>query len=452
MTHDHIVTSNTQAQPLLAHTLRALLIQFLRPVAQRLTAQLDIRLVQTALDLVQVILTHRHRALGLLLTELGGYLLSPAQAPAGAKRISNLLHAADWSADDIGAVLWQQARERVLALEAEGDEVLLLWDGSVWEKPESQANADLCVVRSAKARRLSRRRTGLTLPHTGPPILVPGLHWEGLVVVGMHGPPTLAHLEWWTTRGEHPTSQRAVDQALLEHSRSEWGRRIRHIWDRGYSGSGWIQAALAADVRFVVRWKKGNKLLDNWGEERKAGAIGCGKRSVSYRHLRDTRSKELIKVGVVTIPVTLLDHAQPLTLVIVRLGKGREPWYLLTADPISTLADAWAVVLAYARRWQIELVWRYGKSELAMESPRVWEWEVRLKLLLLATLAYAFLLHLLASSFDELRTLVLRNWCHRTGKRYEEVAAPLYRLRSALSRLWQTAPPPGYHLPMLNSG
>ena len=110
------------------------------------------------------------------------------------------------------------------------------------------------------------------------------------------------------------------------------------------------------------------------------------------------------------------------------------------------------MVLAYARRWQIELVWRYSKSELAFESPRVWDWDVRLKLLLLATLAYAFMLHLLDSSFDALRALVLRNWCHRSGKRSQEVLAPLYRLRSALSRLWQAAPPPGYHLPLLNSG
>jgi hypothetical protein len=452
MAHDHITASHAQAQSVVAHTLRSHLIQFLRPVAERLVAKLDVRLVQTALDLVQVILTHRHRALGLLLTELGGYLLSPAQAPAGAKRISNLVHAPDWSAEDIGAFLWQQASERVQALEVAGEEVLLVWDGSVWEKPESQANTDWCVVRSAKARRMSRRRKGLTIPHKGPPILVPGLHWEGLLVVGMDGPPTLAHLEWWTTRGERATTQRAVDQTLLDRSCTAWGRRVRHIWDRGYAGSGWIAAALCANVRFVVRWKKGTKLLDNWGEERKAGAIGRGKRSQSYRELRDTRTKELIKVGVVVIPVTLLDHPQPLFLIIARLGKGREPWYLLTADPIHTLADAWALVLAYARRWQIELVWRYSKSELALESPRVWEWEVRLKLLLLATLAYAFLLHLLSSSFDELRALVLRNWCHRTGKRYQEVAAPLYRLRSALSRLWQTAPPPGYHLPLLNSG
>jgi hypothetical protein len=109
-------------------------------------------------------------------------------------------------------------------------------------------------------------------------------------------------------------------------------------------------------------------------------------------------------------------------------------------------------VLAYARRWQIEMVWRYSKSELAFESLRLWKWEVRLRLLLLATLAYAFLLHLLSSSLAELRAFLLRNWCHRTGKRYLEAAAPLYRLRSAISRLWQAAPPPGYHLPVLNSG
>jgi len=436
----------------LAAHLRARLVQFVRPVMTRLAQQIDIRLVQTALDLVQVILTHRHRTLGLLLSELGGYLLGSDQAPAGTKRISNLIHAPAWTAADVNAVLWQQASTRVQALQDAGDDVLIVWDGSVWEKPESQASPDWCPVRSAKARRLARRRKGMTLPPSGPPILVPGLHWDGIVVVGMAGPPTLAHMEWWTTRGAHATTQRAVDQRLLDHSATAWGRHVRHVWDRGYAGSPWVQAALAAHVRFVVRWKKGNKLLDNWGQERKAWEIARGKRSQDYRMLRDTRTKELIKVGIVVIPVTLLDHPQPLWLVVARLGHGREPWYLLTNDPIRTLDAAWAVVLAYARRWQIELVWRYSKSELAFESPRVWDWDVRQKLLLLATLAYAFLLHLLDPSFDAIRVYLLRNWCHRTGQRYRAVAAPLYRLRSALSRLWQAAAPPGYHQPLLNSG
>jgi hypothetical protein len=40
----------------------------------------------------------------------------------------------------------------------------------------------------------------------------------------------------------------------------------------------------------------------------------------------------------------------------------------LTNDPIRTLSDAWAVVLAYARRWQIEEIWRTSKSELASKA------------------------------------------------------------------------------------
>jgi hypothetical protein len=452
MLHDTNVAHSRQDERPLACHMHARLAQFLRPVLARLAPHLDIRLVQTALDLVQVILTHRHRAMGLLLSELGGYLLGPGQAPAGTKRISNLLHSDHWSADSINAVLWQQAAQRVQALQDAGDQVLIAWDGSVWEKPESQATADWCAVRSSKARRLARRRKGFSVPPKGPPILVPGLHWDGLVVVGSDGAPTLAHMEWWTTRGAHATTQREVNQVLLTRCAAAWGTAVRHLWDRGYAGSPWVQAAITAQVRFVVRWKKGNKLLDNWGEERKAWEIARGKRSLSYWLLRDTRSKELSKVGVVAIPVTLVDHPQPLWLVVARLGKGREPWYLLTADPIHTAEEAWEVVLAYVRRWQIELVWRYSKSELAFESLRVVEWEARQKLLLLATLAYAFLLQLLDRAWDDLRAFLLRNLCHRSGRRYRAVAAPLYRLRSALSRLWQTAPPPGLHQPLLNSG
>ena len=79
-------------------------------------------------------------------------------------------------------------------------------------------------------------------------------------------------------------------------------------------------------------------------------------------------------------------------------GKGRKPWYLLTNEPMATPDDAWRVVMAYARRWQVEMCYRSCKTDLAMESPRLWFWENRLKLLLMVSLAYALLLSLLAAA------------------------------------------------------
>ena len=59
-----------------------------------------------------------------------------------------------------------------------------------------------------------------------------------------------------------------------------------------------------------------------------------------------------------------------LSLVVARRGGGQHSWYLLTNEPITTKEEAWAIVFGYVRRWQIELAFRYNKSELAMESPR----------------------------------------------------------------------------------
>ncbi len=71
------------------------------------------------------------------------------------------------------------------------------------------------------------------------------------------------------------------------------------------------------------------------------------------------------------MPVRVSDFPNfSLTLVVSRPGKGRKPWYLLTNEPIQTVEDAWRIVLAYNRRWQVELSIRYRKSELAFESPR----------------------------------------------------------------------------------
>lgn len=123
---------------------------------------------------------------------------------------------------------------------------------------------------------------------------------------------------------------------------------------------------------------------------------------------------------------------------VSRPGKNRPPWYLLTNEVVQNADDAWRVVFAYARRWHIEQCFRYNKSELAMESPRLWTWERRIKLLMLVALvalAYAFLLCLLDPLLEALRTALLRAGCHRTGKRSRLTTAPLYRLRSTDSAL-----------------
>lgn len=108
---------------------------------------------------------------------------------------------------------------------------------------------------------------------------------------------------------------------------------------------------------------------------------------------------------------------------------------------MKTEEQAWEIFFTYKRRWQIETSFRYGKCELALESPRLWSFENRLKLLGIVLLVYAFLLHLLEDVYKELVEALLRLKCHRTGKRCREALVPLYRLRWALSRLWDDSRP-----------
>lgn len=437
-----------QVNTRLAAQLQERLVLFARPLLHQLNLQLDVRLVRTFLATLFAIVQWRNRAHGLLLSELGGYLCTPDHAPAGTKRLSNLLRSPHWAGSLICHFLWNGAQERVTSLLSQGQTPLLVWDESVLEKPESTHSEGLCSVRSSKARRLKRIRKGFYNPPGGPPICVAGLNWLGVLVVGRTGAPSVAAMRWWTKRGPRTSTHRDEMQPLLKQCVRSWGKQVVHVFDRGYASEPWITTFITANIRFVVRWKKKQKLLDNWGESRKAWEITRGKRSQSYRYLRDMRSGERRKVGLVVVPVNHPSQAQPLWLVVARPGKGLEPWYLLTSETIRTSEQGWEVVMAYGRRWQIETAWRYSKSELAMESPRLWTWERREKLLLMATLVYAFLLSLLDPALSELRERVLRLWCHRTGKRSRDTPAPLYRLRSALSRLWQAYLPPPLTRPL----
>ena len=96
----------------------------------------------------------------MLLIELGGYLLSFDKAPAGTKRISNLLRSPKWDDQVIIDYLAAQARQYVERLLGQQQDILLLWDESVQEKPESIESEGLCAVRSCKGKRLTRVKKG----------------------------------------------------------------------------------------------------------------------------------------------------------------------------------------------------------------------------------------------------------------------------------------------------
>lgn len=419
--------------------------QYLKPLLRALDQLLDRRLVLTCLLLIEALVMHRHRNHGLLLSELGGYLSSPAHAPAGTKRLSRLLHATGWTAQALVAFVWQRAEERVQALVQQAETVLLIWDESVLEKPESLHLEGLSPVRSRKAARLKRIKPGYYNPPGGRPVCVPGWHWLAVLVCGLRGPVTLANLRWWATRGPHASDKRREETAVLAAVQAQWGARVVHIWDRGFAGQPWLDAACAHGARFVLRWPKRYHLLTVQGQNLPAWHLTRGMRSWEHRLLWDARRRCQRKTGVVAVPVYDLQRHPNLWLVVARAGAGREPWYLLTNEPILCAADAWQCVFRYARRWQVEMMIRFSKSELAMESPRVRSWDGCRKLLGLVALVYAFLLTLLVPWMEPLRTWLLQHYCHRTGQRGRVTSTPLYRLRLALATLWLAHPPPLLH-------
>jgi len=190
-----------------------------------------------------------------------------------------------------------------------------------------------------------------------------------------------------------------------------------------------------------MRWKTNYQLVDAAGVKQAVWKIARGKPGLAPRTIYDAVRHCNVQGSVLFFPVTHPDYpGWPLTLVVGR-RKGGEPWYLLTNESVQTAEDAWKVVLAYARRWRIEMAFRNLKSELAIQSLRVYDWEARLKLLGLLTLAYGFLMELMGQAARAARDWLLDYACHRTGEHLQLVQCPFSRLRIALSKLWLAFPP-----------
>lgn len=420
----------------------ASLLRFVEPLVRQLDETVDKRPVRTLVQAVEAIIAFRDRCDGLVLSQLGSFMDGLGARGGGTKRLSTLIHHQNWKAQQIEEFLLGRADEQIACWQAEGQDGLLIWDGTVLEKPESLAAEGLCAVRSSKAKRLTHVKKGYYHP-PGMPIFVPGMHGIGLLLCGRRahsGPPLLATLRWWTSRGVLASYEKDENCQLLRLTTTRWAERVLHVFDRGYASSVWLGALYGFKARFVLRWKTSYQLVDATGVKQAVWKIARGKPSLAPRTIYDAVRHCNVQGSVLFFPLTHPSYPDwPLTLVVGR-RKGGEPWYLLTNEPVHSPEDAWRVVLAYARRWRIEMAFRNLKSELAIESLRVYEWEVRLKLLGLLTLAYGFLMTLMTQGEHAARDWLLDYACHRTGAHLQDVECPFSRLRIALSKLWLTFP------------
>lgn len=422
-----------------AEQVTSLLEQYLEPLVVKLDAYLDKRLVQTFVQGIRTIIEARNQTPGLVISELGALLLSGRKATAGEKRIHNLLASENWSEELIKVFQWNDAQNRYEELRGEGEQVFVIWDGSVIEKPESQKAEDLCAVKSSKAARRKKARKGAWNQPGGKPVVVLGYEWTACVVVGKTGKPALAMMDFWSRKGPEATTARTQEAKMLEKVARKWGKQVLHIFDRGYAGGPWLELMWRYELRFLIRWKKGHHFLDENGQEKPLSQIGKQHRSWGHRMIWDARKKQTCKTAIVAVRVQHTSYPGAVWVVIVR--RGGEPWYLVTNRCIETEEQAWECYYAYCRRWQVETVFRFEKSELAIETIRVWKREKRNKLFHMVSLVHSLLFHLLDDAYHELVQWILREYCHRTGKKQRETNVPIYRLRWALSRFWQEIRP-----------
>ena len=449
-----------------SHKLLIQAADYLKTYTEQLDRQLDSRLVQTFYDVFIAILCFRHTSIGLLLSELGAYILGARQAAAGTKRISNLLRSPKWSSKDIEEIHLRRSCRAVRSLKKKGKWVFAIWDDSVIEKPESWFSEGLCAVASSKAKRLTKVKRGYYKPPQGKNgrICVPGFEWSNVMVCAWGERPFLGFMRWWTTRGLYKDERSNVFYGMLKTFCQNVNERLIHLFDRGYAQLSTLERLAKFQQDGIVRWKsnlllvpigdkkgekgeKGEKVLRNQkktqessGKEDKiqptnTSRIAQSLRSMHKRIVWDKERKETRSVAITYTPVKHPEMEEQIYYLIVARdtkNKGQSPMYLLTSIEVDSIGMAWMVFFAYMQRWYVEQAFRFNKSELAMQSPRLWWWENRLKLLAIVALIYDFLLSLLAKHFDQTLEFI-NKWCPRTGKRHQLARMPLYRLRTACS-------------------
>src|SRR6266536_436068 len=368
-----ILQENEQDPQKTAQEIAQLLETYLSPLLLVLDTLIDKRLVRTLVQCCVAIIRFRNNKQGLLLSELGSYLdgypgLS-ARATAGTKRISNLLRSLKWSIMHIDRYLLEEADKEVKKLKEQGKRIFCIWDGSVIEKPESSKIEGLCPVVSSKAKRLQRSKKGLVFNFPPrKPITVAGMQWTGALITGMEGMIKVAVMSWWNTKGEYAIRLREQEEAMLRRCVRQWGDILLHLFDRGYASGPWIQVLQSLKVKFVIRWKKGHFFFNANGQEKKLWQIGWGKKYLAHKEIYDVHTGEKMPCDIWWAPVWHAAYTYQLYVVKVRVKK--KVWYFITNEQVRTENQAWEIVFAYRRRWQIETSFRSGKGRTALSGER----------------------------------------------------------------------------------
>jgi hypothetical protein len=238
-----------------------------------------------------IILMFRERRMGLLLSELGGYLCGFSKAPAGTKRISNLLRSKKWSADIIDHFFFERTVKRIAELKAKGKRALLLWDDSRIEKHESWTCEGLCSVWSSKAKRLTRIRRGYYNPPEGR-ICVPGFKWTGVFLSHLGGVPSVCHMQWWTTRGKYKEDPDNVIWRLLQRIKTHLDHPVLHVMDRGYANEKMLRYLFHFKQDFLIRWKKNHLLVHLEKGTKKTHLLARSFKAKASRIVRDKVRKK----------------------------------------------------------------------------------------------------------------------------------------------------------------
>ena len=240
-------------------------------------------------------------------------------------------------------------------------------------------------------------------------------------------------MTWWTTKGKHKEGPDNIIWRLLSKCKKTFPKGTPHVFDRGYASEKILNYLFQFNQGFLIGWRKNVYLLYQ-GKRLRIDKISRKTKARFCRVIYDKERKKTRKIPVAWTKATHPEHPDnQLTLLIVRNIKHHGgPMYLMCSLDIQNAQTAWEMVRTYAHRWEAGQGFRFLRSELGIESPRLWFWDNRLKLMGILTVVYDFLLQFLRKN-EQVVEILLRKYCHRTGERYRNASIPLYRLRNAIS-------------------